>query len=162
MSLFDKAETEANPSAPEPDLKEVKGYHRKKFTGQRSEILKDIPHEKQICTLVEKDRYCETCSASLVSVGEKFVRTEIEFISAKIRVIDYYRETFECRSCRKNEEPYMEKSRMPYPVIQHSMASPSAVAWIMHQKFIKALPLYRQEKEWKSLGVNLSRATFGF
>lgn len=39
------------------------------------------------------------------------------------------------------------------------MASPSAVVWIMHQKFVNALPLYRQEKEWKSLGVNLSRAT---
>jgi transposase len=53
----------------------------------------------------------------------------------------------------------MEKSPMPYPVIQHSMASPSTVAWVMHQKFVNALPLYRQEKEWKTLGVKLSRAT---
>jgi len=53
----------------------------------------------------------------------------------------------------------MEKSPMPYPVVQHSMASPSTVAWVMHQKFVNALPLYRQEKEWQSLGVNLSRAT---
>jgi len=29
----------------------------------------------------------------------------------------------------------------------------------MHQKFVNALPLYRQEKEWRTLGVNLSRAT---
>lgn len=48
---------------------------------------------------------------------------------------------------------------MPYPVIQHSMASPSTVAWVMHQKFVNALPLYRQENEWKQLGLNLSRAT---
>lgn len=48
---------------------------------------------------------------------------------------------------------------MPYPVIQHSMASPSTVAHIMYQKFVNALPLYRQEKEWESLGVKLSRAT---
>jgi len=40
MSLFDEAETEANPAAPEPDLKEVKGYHQKKFKGQRAEFLK--------------------------------------------------------------------------------------------------------------------------
>ena len=53
----------------------------------------------------------------------------------------------------------MEKSPMPYPVIQHSMASPSTVAWVMHQKFVNALPLYRQEKEWRTLGVNLNRAT---
>lgn len=48
---------------------------------------------------------------------------------------------------------------MPYPVVQHSMASPSTVAHIMYQKFVNALPLYRQEKEWESLGVKLSRAT---
>jgi len=53
----------------------------------------------------------------------------------------------------------MEKSPMPYPVIQHFMASPSTVAWIMHQKFVNALPLYRQEKEWLTLGVNLSLST---
>ncbi|UNC91290.1 IS66 family transposase [Candidatus Contubernalis alkaliaceticus] len=159
MSLFDEAEIEANPKAPEPDLKEVQGYRRKKFKGQRMELLKDIPRDKRLCTLAEEDRFCEECDTTLLSVGEEFIRTEVEYIPAKVRVIDYYRETFECRTCRKDGKPYMEKSPMPYPVIQHSMASPSTVAWVMHQKFVNALPLYRQEKEWKTLGVNLSRAT---
>lgn len=48
---------------------------------------------------------------------------------------------------------------MPYPVIQHSYASPGAVAWVIHQKYELAVPLYRQEKEWENLGVALSRAT---
>ncbi len=108
---------------------------------------------------MKEDQFCEACHTALVSVGEEFLRTEIEFIPAQIKVIDIYRETFECRSCRKNGQPYMEKSPAPYPVIQHSMASPSTVAWVMHQKFVNALPLYRQEKEWKTLGVDLSRAT---
>jgi transposase len=89
-------------------------YRRKKRKGQKEELLKDLPHEKKLCTLAEEDRFCETCSTPLVSVGEEFVRTEIEFIPAKIRVIDYYRETFECRKCRKNGMEYMEKSPMPY------------------------------------------------
>lgn len=159
LSFFDEAEIEADPKATEPDLKEVQAYRRKKFKGQKAELLKDIPHDKRLCTLAEEDRFCEACGTTLLSVGEEFIRTEIEFIPAKVRVIDYYRETFECRTCRKNGEPYMEKSPTPYPVIQHSMASPSTVAWVMHQKFVNALPLYRQEKEWQSLGVNLSRAT---
>lgn len=159
MSLFDEAEIEADPTAPEPDLKKIQGYRRKKFKGQRMELLKDIPRDKRLCTLDKQDCFCEACNTALVSVGEEFVRTEIEFIPAKVRAIDYYRETFECRTCRKNGKPYMEKSPMPYPVIQHSMASPSTVAWVMHQKFVNALPLYRQEKEWRTLGVNLSRAT---
>lgn len=159
VSLFDEVEIEVDPKAPEPDLKEVQSYRRKKFKGQRTELLKDIPHEKRLCTLVKEDQFCQECNEPLVSVGEEFIRTEIEFIPAKVRVIDYYRETFECRSCRKNGEPYMEKSPMPYPVIQHSMASPSTVAWVMYQKFVNANPLYRQEKDWLMLGVKLSRAT---
>jgi len=159
MSLFDEAETEADPRAPEPELKEVQSYWIKKFKGQRKDLLKNIPHVKRLCTIEELDRFCDECHSVLVPVGEEFVRTEVEFIPAKVRVIDYYRETFECRTCRKHGQPYMEKSPMPDPVIQHSIASPSSVAWIMHQKFGNALPLYRQEKEWKTLGINLSRAT---
>ena len=140
MSIFDEAEIAADREGAEFDLKEVLGYRRKKFKGQRMELLKDLPHDKRLYTLDERDRFCEACGTTLVSVGEEFIRTEIELIPAKVRVIDYYRETFECRTCRKNGEPYMEKSPMPYPVIQHSMASPSTVAWVMHQKFVNALP----------------------
>ncbi|MCK9912796.1 IS66 family transposase, partial [Microbacteriaceae bacterium K1510] len=31
--------------------------------------------------------------------------------------------------------------------------------WVMYQKFVNSMPLYRQEKEWKSIGLDLSRAT---
>lgn len=147
MSIFDEAETLVDTNASEPDMKDVASYRRKWFPGQREELLKEIPHEKKLCTLVEEDRFCEKCSTPLYSVGEEFVRTEIEFISAKVRVIDYYRETFECRNCRKNGAAYMEKSPMPDPVMQHSYASPSTVAWVIHQKYELAVPLYRQEKD---------------
>lgn len=159
MSLFDEAEVSVSPDAYEPDLKDVASYRRKKFRGQREALLKDIPHEKKLCTLAEEDRFCETCGTALYPVGEEFVRTEIEFIPAKVRVIDYYRETYECRQCRKEGKEYMEKSPMPYPVIQHSYASPSTVAHVIHQKYELAVPLYRQEKEWENLGVKLTRAT---
>ncbi len=83
---------------------------------------------KRLCSLAEEDRFRETCGTTLVSAGEEFIHTEIEFIPAKARVIDYYRETFEYRTCRKNGETYMEPSLMPYSVIQHSIASPSTIA----------------------------------
>src|SRR5690606_5498026 len=99
MSLFDEAEFIADPAAQEPDLKEIQGYRRKKFKGQRMELLKDIPHDKRICTLDEQDCFCEACNTALVSVGEEFVRTEVEFIPAKMRARDYYRRTYECSAC---------------------------------------------------------------
>jgi transposase len=159
ISIFDEVEVEANPSAPEPTLEEVVNYRRKKFNGQRAELLKDLPRDTILCALPPDELFCEKCGTELISIGKELIRTEIEFIPAKIRVIDYYRESYECRKCRKEGLPYIEKSPMPYPVVQHSMASPSTVAHIMYQKFVNALPLYRQEKEWDSLGVKLSRAT---
>ncbi len=159
ISFFDEAEITADPKAPEPNMQQVENYARKKFKGQRAELLKNLPHIKRLASLFANDRDCELCGTELVRVGEEFVRTEIEFIPAQINVIDHYRETYECRTCRKHGRPYMEKAPMPDPVIQHSMASPSSVAWVMHQKFVNALPLYRQEKEWEMLGVQLSRAT---
>ena len=101
---------------------------------------------------------CPQCDTPLVPVGEEFIRTEVEYIPAKLRVIDYFRETYECRSCKK-DKPYFEKATMPYPVIMHSYASPATIAHVMYQKFVNAMPLYRQEKDWANMGLNLSRAT---
>ena len=44
-------------------------------------------------------------------------------------------------------------------LLPHSIATPSAVAWVMYQKYANAIPLYRQEKDWGQLGLALSRAT---
>ena len=71
----------------------------------------------------------------MVKVGEKFVRTEVQFIPASLKVIEHYRETYECRACRKNGTPYMEKSPVPYSPVMHSLASASTIAWLIHQKF---------------------------
>lgn len=159
LNLFNEAEVCADPKAKEPKLQEVASYRRKRHPGQKEELLKDIPHEKQLCTLSEEERHCKACGNELVPVGQEFVRTEVEFIPAKLRVIDFYRETFECRNCRKIRQPYMNKAVVPVPVLPHSIASASSVAWVMYQKYVNAMPLNRQEQEWRNAGLALSRAT---
>ena len=47
----------------------------------------------------------------------------------------------------------------PVPLMKHSLASPSTVAYIMTQKYVDGLPLARQEKMWAREGISLSRAT---
>lgn len=48
---------------------------------------------------------------------------------------------------------------MPNPVIPKGLASPSAIAFIMTQKFADGLPLYRQEKQLERMGIPLNRQT---
>lgn len=44
-------------------------------------------------------------------------------------------------------------------MIPGSLASPSAVAYLMNQKYVDGLPLYRQEQQFSRLGVEPSRQT---
>ena len=135
MSLFNEIESSADPDAPEPDLVEVeKHLRKKKYAGQREELVKNIPHSKVLHTIDASEQICEKCGSTMVKVGEEFVRTEVQFIPAKLKVIDHYRETYECRSCRKRGTPYMEKAPVPYPPVMHSLASASTIAWLIHQK----------------------------
>lgn len=48
---------------------------------------------------------------------------------------------------------------MPQPVQSGSLASPSVLGYIMSQKYVESLPLYRQEQQFARLGVLLSRQT---
>ena len=153
MSLFDEIESCADPDAHEPDLVEVEKHLRKrKYAGQREKLIKDIPRSKVLHTIDEREQICERCGSAMVKVGEEFVRTEVQFIPASLKVV-------ECRACRKNGTPYMEKSPVPHPPVMHSLASASTISWLIHQKFELGIPLYRQEKEWEALGLSLSRAT---
>ena len=159
INLFDEAEQEAKKSAPEPELQTVQEHTRKKNTGQRREMLENLPHEKKLFTLSEEERSCKRCGTELVSMGEQLIRTEVQFIPAEIKVIDIYQETFECRACRKEQHFSIEKPNLPKPVLAHSMASASSIAHVMMQKYFYAVPLSRQEKEWHTLGIKLSRGT---
>ena len=160
MSLFDEIENNADSNAAEPSLIEVEKHLRKrKYAGQKVELIKDLPHKKVLHIIDESEMVCEKCGSALVRVGEEFVRTEVQFIPARLEVIDHYRETYECRACRKKGTPYMEKAPVPYPPVMHSLASASTLAWLIHQKFELGIPLYRQEKEWEAMGLSLSWAT---
>ena len=48
---------------------------------------------------------------------------------------------------------------MPNPALPKSFASASSIAYVMCEKFVKGLPLYRQEQDWARLGFKLSRQT---
>jgi len=48
---------------------------------------------------------------------------------------------------------------MPAPALPGSLASPSMLAHVIHQKYVNSLPLYRQEEQFRQWGIDLSRQT---
>ena len=156
--LFNEAETEAKKNAEEP-LVDVPAHKRRKHAHHWDEILAKYPHEKRIITLPEEDRVCKRCGSGLTSMGMEKIRTEVEFIPASVKVIDVYRESFQCLECRKQGHFSVEKPVVPQKVMLHSLATASTVARVIVQKYQFAVPLYRQEIEWKNIGIPLPRAT---
>lgn len=160
LSLFNEAELEANPEEQGIDI-EIKGYIRKnkKYPGQLHDKLAKLPHEKVVLTLPKELLKCDACGKELKEVGAEFLRNEVQFIPAKLVVKEIYAMTYECRNCRKTGNTMMYTASVPQPVIPHSYASAESVAHVIKEKYVNCVPLYRQEAEWKRLGLELSRAT---
>jgi transposase len=158
LELFNEAEKEADPSVlepvpfEEPVKRTRKGYKRK-------DIFKDLPQQDHVYKLDQSQRTCPIDGSSLSVLGKKFLRSEIKYIPAEISIVNIYQETYECRTCKRENRPGVFNPYTPEPVLQHSYATASSVAWTMYQKFVQSVPLYRQEKDWKQMGFPLSRAT---
>ena len=158
-TLFNEVEAEAVRGAPEP-ITQVAAYVRaKKRSGQQELKIGGLEIEEIVCDLPEAEQVCPQCSGGLHKMGED-ERVEIKIIPAQITVVKHIRPKYACRQCQKDatKTPILSASLAP-TAFPGSLASPSAVAYIMHQKYVMGSPLYRQEQEFARLGFPLSRQT---
>ena len=159
LSLFNEAEVEADSKSEEPVIcRKGSMYHRKPKTS-REELLKDLPVEEFPCVLHPDDMFCNQCGTTLKEIGFVKVRDEIEYIPAKVQIIRYMQQACECPACKHTTRPFIKKAAVPKSVLNHSLAFPSSVSYVMYQKYVNSVPLYRQEKDWEQMGIALSRAT---
>lgn len=161
LSLFDEAEVEADASYSNIDTV-VKG-HTRKPKRTYAETFKGIPVEEEVLDLPDNEKKCRECGSDLVPIGRELVRKEFHYTPAKGKVIEIYTLTYKCPECTSGSTPEKSyeivKAEAPEALIPHSYASTSSVAWVMYQKYANAIPLYRQEQDWKQLGASFSRST---
>ena len=161
QNLFDEAEVEQDPSLLEGET--VIREHTRKKKATHEELFKGLKVEKVVVPLPEEDQICPVCGTQMVLIGEEYVRRELEFIPATCKVIEYYSQSHGCPSCKEGlgdtEKPVIVKSQVPPALLGKGPASAAAAAWTMYQKYANGLPLYRQEKDWKQYGVQISRTT---
>lgn len=158
LGLFNEAEVTADSKILEPVPFE-KPVKRTRKGYKRKEAFRNLPQQEQVYKLEESQRNCPTCGNNLEVLGKKFLRSEIKYIPAEISIVNTYQETYECKRCKEENRPSIFNPYTPEPVLQHSYATASSVAHVMHQKFVQAVPLYRQEREWEQMGFPISRAT---
>lgn len=163
-SLFDEAEQEAVPTDESEAAEPVPvKAHTRKAKSKQSDVFKGVPSRDKIIPLSEDQKHCTDCGAEMKVIGKEFVRREFRFTPAKGEVVNIYVETAKCPVC--SEAPAMAKaiqfvkSYVPEALIPHSYATASVVSWVMYQKYANSMPLYRQEQDWKQMGVLINRAT---
>lgn len=158
LSLFNEAEDTADSTVEEPTV-EMITYKRKKQRGERQQKLENLPVETVEYRLSEEEQVCSCCGGSLHEMSTE-VRKELKVIPAQVKVVEHVRHVYSCRHCERNEiETPIKTASMPTPVFPGSLASPSAIAYTMVQKYVESIPLYRQEKQLERLGVFISRQT---
>ena len=163
LNLFNEAELEQDPSIAETEelaaILPEETPKKRKTRATDAERFKGIPVIKKNIDIPEEDKTCPVCSTPLVKIGDEFVRRELVFIPAKLKVVEIYSFNYSCPECSKRDIPVIKKGKDGKPHMLYGMASAGTVAWVMYQKFCNSLPYCRQEKDWKQYGAAITRAT---
>lgn len=124
----------------------------------RKKLIASLPIETVECVLNPE----EIIKKNLKVIGKKTVRTEVEFVPARVVNKVYVQYSYKSLDYGKTDEypdDVIYSAPVPAPVLKHSVASPSVVAWIMYQKYMLSVPLYRQERDFNRMGLALKRGT---
>jgi transposase len=156
--LFDEAEFELKDIANEAPQEKIKiTYERLKKPGKRP-LPSDLPRVEKIIDLSENEKVCSCCGGELIKFGEE-TSEKLEIIPQTAYVIKYIRPKYSCKSCKKNNDSKVVTAPLPPQLIPQGIATASCAAFVFKSKFVDALPYYRQEKIFDSLGIDLSRKT---
>lgn len=156
LSIFNEAEKESRDERCEPTIEEIT-YKRRKKKGPNKKSFEDLPVETIEYSLSEGERICPTCNSHLHEMSKE-IRRELKVIPAQVVVVEHVRNIYACRNCEKeNISTPIITAKMPNPVLKGSFVSPSLMAYTMHRKYSEAVPLYRQEQQFKNFGIDLSR-----
>lgn len=154
LSIFNEADLPKKPDEIEKADEEihVASYARTKSKG-RKPLPEDLPREQRIHDLSEEEKVC-ACGERLTHIRDETCE-QLDIIPAKIYVIQHVRRKYACRSC----EDTIKTAAMPAQPIPRSIASPGLLSHVFVSKFEDHLPLHRQEKMLRRIGIDIPRAT---
>lgn len=126
--------------------------HTRRTSKPRKELPQDLERER-----IEYDldhTQCSCCGAEMAVIGEE--KTEqLEFIPARLKVIEHVRLKRACASCKQGVfTPKLPQNVQP---LERAQPGPGLLAYIMVAKFQDHLPLRRQEQIFARHGVDLPR-----
>ena len=164
-SIFGELKDEEIQKQVEEKTEEITVYRKKKNrkvqAGIKRAELKNVETVTEEYVLEENQLNCPECGSDLKKIGTEVVRQEIEYVPAKLRLVNYVIYVYKCEKCgtkeSEKETATIVKTKTPRALLSHSFASPSLATEVIYQKYYMGVPLYRQEKVWDDRGLVLPR-----
>ena len=165
-SIFGMPENEEIKEQIEEKTEEITVHKKKNIkkvqSGIKKSELKNIDIKTKEYKLEEDQKKCPECGADVEQIGTEIVRQEIEYVPAKLKIVNYVRKIYKCEKCGTNgsekETATIIKTKTPRALLSHSFASASLASEVIYQKYYMGVPLYRQEKVWDDIGLVLPRS----
>ena len=158
MPLFDTP-LEEQVSGPDDEKEQITvTSHSRKKRG-RKPLPENLPRVDVIHDLDEAERMCP-CGHQMSRIGQDQCE-KLDYIPAKLQVLRHIRYKYACKHCEgvDSDGPTVKIAPGPIQLIPKSNATAGLLAHIFVSKFADALPLYRQQKMFARLGLDLSRST---
>jgi transposase len=161
LRLFDEAESsEAQADQAENPQEVIPVAEHTRVRAKRRPLPEALPRDEVVIDIPEEQKHC-LCGAELVRIGQE-TSEKLDVIPPQLRVIRTIRPQYACHSCEGSGDegrPAVRVAPMPPAIIDKGIASAGLLAYIVTGKFCDSLPLYRQEKQFGRIGVELSRRT---
>ena len=151
LLFVDSCEEDGAAAAAELEQQQPKPPPRRAPPTGRKPLPPELPriehrHQPASCT-------CGDCGHDLVKIGED-VSEQLDVEPARFFVHRHIRPQYACRHCET-----VTAAPIPAAVIDGGLAAPGLHAWVLIQKYLDHLPLYRIEKISERQGVPLARST---
>lgn len=127
--------------------------HDRKKRGRKA-LPSDLTRIEVIHDLSECEKVCPQDGTTLEVIGQESSE-QLDYVPAKVRVLKHIRLKYACPCCQQ----HIKLAAAPLQLLPKSNATPSLLAHIATAKYVDGTPLYRQEAQFKRVGIELPRAT---
>ncbi len=147
------AEDESDPQASTPSRR-GNGHGRRRLPS-------NLPREKVIHDLPEEEKPCPCCGKMRHIIGKQ-THEQLDYVPAKIKVIEHVRLKYGCRHCEAEASPggpQIVVADKPLQPIEKGLAAPGLLSYVIVSKYGDHLPLHRLEGILQRHGIDIARST---
>lgn len=152
--LAPRTDAPTEESTPASSNENRKGHGRRRLPS-------DLPRQKIVHDLPEDEKPCPCCGTMRHVIGQE-VSEQLDYVPAKLTVIEHVRLTYACRHCEQSTAEggsQVITADKPASPIEKGLAAPGLLSYVIVSKYSDHLPLYRLETILERHGIEIARST---